>query len=414
MIRVLQGDCRDAIHTLPERSVHMVCTSPPYFNLRSYLPNDHPDKAKEMGSEKTPAEFVSALVSVFDGVWRALRDDGVCFVNLGDSYASAGGSGIQGKRGQRFDRRHTQEALLDRRQWPDDGIKPKDLIGIPWRFAFAMQASGWYLRSALPWIKRSVMPESTTDRPTSAVEYVFMFTKKPTYFWDAVAVQQSGAIPAGTRAAKGSNVRSDIKDVNGRPPEYWDYTGTRNFRNSDLFFSTLGEPFGLITDAEGAPVALDVNPEPLADHHFAAYPSKLVHPLMLAGTSEYGCCVDCGAPWVRQTEKSTTFTSGSGKSGRKPVGKGAGGRTNRQRHLRYTHGPVVDTKTTGWLPTCACDAPVRPCTVLDPFGGAGTTGLVADRLRRDAILIELNSEYAEMAARRLHKDAGLFAEVAAE
>lgn len=426
-VKIIQGDAREQLALLPAASVHAAVTSPPYFNLRSYLPADHPDKALEMGSEKTPDEFVSALVEVFDGVRRVLRDDGVCFVNLGDSYASSppgnktlGVSAKSGLHGINDASGNYRKTLAAGHQTKRDtsrlnGIKPKDLIGIPWRFALAMQADGWYLRSAMPWIKRAVMPESTTDRPTSAVEYVFMFTKRQHYYWDAVAVQQKGAVPAGTRAAKGSNVRSDLKDVNGRPPEYWDYTGTRNFRNSDLFFSTLGDPFGLITDADGTPIALDVNPEPLPEAHFAAYPSKLVHPLILAATSERGCCAACGAPWGRQTEKRDT-----GRVQKMADGwdTGAGGhgtihRTGREKGEKGV--PVMADVTTGWAPSCVCNAgePV-PCTVLDPFGGAGTSGLVADRLGRSAILIELNEAYATMATNRLHKDAGLFADVAAQ
>lgn len=256
-------------------------------------------------------------------------------------------------------------------------------------------------------LTHNCMPESVTDRPTSAIEYVFLLTKRPSYFWDAEAVKVAGAIKAGTRAAKGSNVRSDLKDVNGRPPEYWEYTGTRNFRNSDLFFSSLEAPHGLITDADGNPVALDVNTAAFKESHFAVFPLKLIEPLIKAGTSERGCCPACGAPWVRMVEKARTFESGSGRAGNLPSGKNGaalqgGGETGDIRR-----GPVVHSTTTGWQPSCGCPpAEPVPCTVLDPFGGAGTTAVVAQRLGRDAILLELNPDYAAMAERRLQADRG--------
>ena len=144
-----------------------------------------------------------------------------------------------------------------------------------------------------------------TDRPTSAVEYVFLLTKSAHYFWDAAAVSRQGAIPAGTLAAKGSATRQSQNGVNARPPEYKEYSGTRNFRNSDLFFDSLNAPHGLICDADGNPLALDVNPAAYADAHFATFSPALVEPLVRAGTSERGCCANCGAPWVRAVKKET-------------------------------------------------------------------------------------------------------------
>lgn len=414
MIRLLQGDCREVLKTLPAASVQCCVTSPAYFGLRSYLPEDHPDKHLEMGSEQTPDEFVSALVGVFDDVRRVLRDDAVCFVNLGDSYASHDPGGFRsGEFLNPGGRPPVKQGLARNRAgiYRPGGAKPKDLIGIPWRFALAMQANGWYLRSAMPWVKRGVMPEITTDRPGSAVEYVFMFTKQPKYFWDAEAVKMRGAVAAGTRAAKGSNVRSDLKDVNGRPPEYWNYTGERNFRNSDLFYSSLDQPFGLIMDGDGAPIALDVNPEPLADAHFAAYPTKLVRPLILGATSAHGCCAACGASWTRLTEKKDTGLKQKMADGW-DTGSGAHGTIHRNgREKGQTSVPVTTNVTVGWEASCSCGAEVVPCTVLDPFSGAGTTALVADRLGRHAIGIELSEAYNVMARQRMEKDAGLFAEI---
>lgn len=381
-VRILQGDCREVLRTLPDASVQCVVTSPPYYGLRDY------GVAGQIGLEQTPAEYVEQMVAVFREVRRVLRDDGTCWLNLGDSYASGGGTGIQGERGQRFGRRHTQEVLLDMRYWPEASIKPKDLMGIPWRVAFALQADGWWLRQDNIWAKRNCMPESVRDRTTRAHEYLFMLTKADRYFYDAVAIEEEGEIAAGTRAAKGSDVRSSLKDVNGRPPEYYEYTGKRNKR-SVWWIAT----------------------QPFPEAHFATFPPDLIEPCILAGTSERGCCAKCGAPWIRQTAQSVAFASGSGRSGRKPTGKGAGGPQTESGTYDVRMGAVRQTETTGWLPSCRCGANVVPCAVLDPFGGAGTTGLVADRLGRNAVLIELNSAYADMARNRLTKDAGMFAEV---
>jgi DNA methylase len=285
--------------------------------------------------------------------------------------------------------------------------KPKDLMMMPARVALALQADGWFLRSQMPWIKRSCMPESTTDRPTSAIEYVYLLTKSPRYFFDAQAVAREGAIPAGTLAAKGSAERA--KHANGRPPEYAVYSGTRNFRNSDLFFDSLEPPYGMIL-SDGEPLALDVNPAAFADAHFATFPPGLVEPLIRAGTSERGCCAACGAPWVRRTQATGGILGQAWGDHADDLTKGNA--SNGRAINRRTEEPYQRT-TTGWAPTCKCDAPTVPCTVLDCFAGAATTLVVADRLQRRAIGIELNADYIAMARRRIEADAGMFAEVEA-
>lgn len=415
MIRVLQGDAREVLASLPDASVHCAMTSPPYLGLRNY------GVEGQIGAETSPSAYIAALVASFREVRRVLRDDGALFVNLGDCYATTppgrgpqpGVSGLSGISGAQYQAtlaagHDTHRGTLNQARLI--GLKPKDLMMMPARVALALQDDGWWLRSQMPWVKRSCMPESITDRPTSALEYVYLLTKQERYFWDAEAIKKVGAYPAGTRAAKGSPERA--AQANGRPPEYAIYSGSRNFRNTDLFFESLDAPHGAITDAAGDIIALDVNPQPFGDAHFATFPAALVRPLIQAGTSERGCCPGCGAPWVRQTEKAVSLESGSGKSGNKPNGKGAGGEQTESGSYDIRMGPVVTTQTLGWHPTCSCDAgdPI-PCTVLDCFAGAGTTGVVADRLGRDAVLIELNPEYCSMMDRRIRKDAGMFAEI---
>src|SRR5882724_2026869 len=180
---------------LTDGSVHMVCTSPPYWGLRDYgMPG-------QLGLERTPEEYVTALVAVFREVWRVLRDDGTCWLNLGDSYATDGkGAGGVGKstlcmdgRPEEGRRQTALVAQLTQQMSPrkfSHGLKPKDLVGIPWRVAFALQADGWYLRSDVIWAKPNPMPESVTDRCTKAHEYLFLLTKSARYFYDAEAIKE--------------------------------------------------------------------------------------------------------------------------------------------------------------------------------------------------------------------------------
>jgi DNA modification methylase len=376
-VRILTGDCRDVLRTLPDASVQCCVTSPPYYGLRDYGVDG------QIGLEQSPDAYIAEMVAVFREVRRVLRGDGTLFLNLGDSYAANRPYQVSQSKhaGHSYGKSNATRVPV--------GIKPKDLIGIPWMVAFALRADGWWLRQDNIWAKRNCMPESVRDRTTRAHEYMFMLAKSERYYYDAAAIEEDGDIPAGTRAAKGSGARGAAKGVNGRPAEYFEYTGKRNKRT-----------------------VWWVATQPFPEAHFATFPPDLIEPCILAGTSERGCCSACGAPWTRQTERSTSFGSGSGRSGRKPVGKGAGGPQTESGTYDIRMGPVVTTATTDWLPSCDCELRTSARgVVLDPFGGAGTTGLVADRLGRDAILIELNPEYAEMARRRLDKDAGMFAEV---
>ena len=367
-MKTMIGDCRDILPTLAAGSVHCCVTSPPYYGLRDY------GVAGQIGLEATPDAYVAEMVAVFREVRRVLRDDGTLWLNIGDSYASGGNGGGSGKQSTNVG------AAMPPKRAPD-GYKPKDLFGIPWQLAFALRADGWYLRSDVIWHKPNPMPESVTDRPTSAHEHVFLLSKSATYFYDADTIKEDGAIPAGTRAAKGSNQRGAIKNVNGRAPEYWNYTGSRNARN-----------------------VWTITTKPYSGAHFATMPPDLAERCIKAGTSERGCCPKCGAPWSREVERQVMEVNRSGRYD----SLGDRGRTATSGTMTKPPSSV----TIGWFPTCDCgDATPVPCVVLDPFGGAGTTGLVADRLQRDAILIELNPEYAGLSKERLTADAPLFADV---
>ena len=313
-VKILRGDCRDVLKALPECSIQCCVTSPPYYGLRSYLPDGHPEKHLEIGLEATPDEYVAEMVAVFREVRRVLRDDGVLFLNIGDSYAAGGMGPGSGKQLTNVG------ANIPAKKAPP-GYKPKDLLGIPWLLAFALRADGWYLRSDIIWAKSNPMPESVRDRPTSAHEHVFLLTKSTRYFYDAAAIAEPLALPG---AADGSRV------FGGR-------SGTRNAAHGDR---TEGRAYTKAPDAgRNARNVWTIAAQPYRGAHFATMPPSLAERCIKAGT--------------------------------KP-------------------GDVV----------------------LDPFGGAGTTGLVADRLRRNAVLIELNPDYRALAIERVREDAGLLAGIA--
>jgi DNA modification methylase len=315
-IAIRYGDCRDILRTLPDQSVHCCVTSPPYFGLRDY------GHADQIGLEATPDAYVAEIVAVFREVHRVLRDDGTLWLNVGDSYAGGGSGG-----GGSFEKeRNWRVGNLEKNNGNSNrdglgrvtGLKPKDLIGIPWRVAFALQADGWYLRQDIIWSKPNPMPESVTDRCTKAHEYIFLMSKSARYFYDAKAIAEAVTQSTVERLSQpnlenqfGSDrvpgkINGNMKAVGGE---------TRNKRS-----------------------VWEVATQPFSETHFAVFPCALIEP-----------CIKAGCP--------------------------IGG------------------------------------TVLDPFAGAGTTGMVADRLQRDALLIELNADYTAMMERRIRDDAGMFAEV---
>jgi len=366
------GNALDVLRTLPSGSVHCVVTSPPYFGLRSYLRPDDPCKSFEIGTEETPEEYVAHLMEVFREVRRVLRDDGTLWLNLGDSHADSG------------------------RPYADNIIKPKDLIGIPWRVAFALQADGWWLRRDIIWHKLNPMPESCQDRPTSAHEYVFLLAKSERYFFDGEAIKE----PAVTNDIRRPYGSEGMWEMDGRPPEKrhggeprkQDMVGQNTYKRNKRDVWTLPT-------------------QPFPGAHFAVFPEALVEPCILAGTSERGCCPQCGAPWTRIVRKETHFAGHSAQAGRTAEELLASGKwIGNQRGMNIKMGPVIVTDTDGWNPTCSCglEHPV-PCTVLDPFGGSGTVSVVARRLGRDSIYIDLNPGYRDMAIARLRPEQhGLF------
>jgi len=314
------GDCLDALRRMPDGSVQCCVTSPPYWGLRDYGHDG------QIGLESTPEAYVTRMVEVFREVWRVLREDGTLWLNLGDSYAAT--TKTTGRNDA--DRRNTWGTFADGVSKPSDsggtktkvdcvGLKPKDLCGIPWRVAFALQADGWYLRQDIIWHKPNPMPESVRDRCTKSHEYVFLLSKSERYYYDAEAVAEPAT--AGTHItteksfggqAAGAKVAPSGNQI---PGKQWSWGNTRNRRS-----------------------VWTITPKPFSGAHFAVMPPDLADLCIRAGCPEGG-------------------------------------------------------------------------VVLDPFGGAGTVGLVADRTGRDAVLCELNPEYAELARRRIADDNRLFGKV---
>jgi len=330
-VTIINGDCRTALKEVPSESVQCVVTSPPYWGLRDY------GHAEQIGQEQTPQDFVKSIVEVFEEIRRVLKDDGTVWLNLGDSYAAqrggtampaetlAGGVNGKGDADAHRGRRSTKELggrqdesspeirtyAVAHRNARAFGLKHKDLIGIPWRCALALQDAGWYLRSEITWCKKACMPESVTDRPTSATEKIFLLTKSDRYYYDADAVKErTVTFDDSTRdrdTTKLNNTPGRTKSAGLKTNQY----ATRNMRN----FWLLG-------------------PEPCRDAHFAVYPSEIPRRAILAGS--------------------------------KP-------------------GDVI----------------------LDPFGGSGTTGMVALELGRRAVLVELNPDYAKLCKQRCTTTPGL-------
>lgn len=376
-VQILCGDALTHLSLRPDESIQCCVTSPPYFGLRDY------GVEGQIGLEETPQEYIANLVGIFQEVRRMLKPDGTLWLNLGDSYAGSGKGGNPGH-SDHIKQKTNAGSLGVRGRIQDCGsLSAKQLMMLPQRVAMALQADGWYLRSQIPWVKRNTMPESVTDRPTSAIEYIFLLTKSEKYYYDHQAVMMpvahssEGRLAQGIesqvgteRANGGAKTNGNFKAVCSKLPhdsiearklranpetksypdshvngirknetsgdrrkvgfnDRWDASEkvalVRNRRNSDWFWQTWQ---GLMTDETGDPLALVVNPKPYRGAHFATFPPKLVEPCISAGSRS---------------------------------------------------GDVV----------------------LDPFGGSGTVAQVASEHGRKSLLIELNPKYVELIHERL-------------
>lgn len=409
-VQILVGDARTRLAELPDQSVHCAVTSPPYFGLRCY---GHPD---QMGLEPTPDEYAAGMVALFREVRRVLRDDGTLWLNLGDSYTPVNyGPNAKNRR----DSPNSDKTMQGKAgHWASDlggklahdlhkgcrsqGIKNKDLVGIPWRVAFALQADGWYLRQDIIWSKPNPMPESVRDRCTKAHEYLFLLSKSPRYYFDAEAIAEP--------------ISQSTVERWGGAVERTHEIGTSNEQRRQLRGENTCGNNGVSRNKRSV---WEVATQPFSEAHFATYPPALIEPCIKAGCPDR-CCAKCGAPVERVVTKGEPNEEWKARCGADKSGgyNGNGkddpsGKAQNPSDLKRRILEGMRHKEHSFQATCDCDAGTVPGTVLDPFGGAGTTGLVADRLGRNAILIELNPEYAAIAERRLRNDGGMFAEVMA-
>ncbi len=392
------GKCEDVLPTLPAASVQCVVTSPPYWGLRDYGVDG------QIGLEPTPEEYCEKMVAVFREVRRVLRDDGVLWLNMGDGYANSG-SGSRDP--ERWPKQSRNDHRVDHPRMSSN-LKPKDLIGMPWMLAFALRADGWYLRSDVIWHKPSPMPESVTDRPTKSHEYIFLLTKKARYFYDNDAIREPHSEAGLKRAACPSGAGFAT-------------SGSYHDHSDDLIVGQrIGSP-GCHPLGRNKRTVWTVPSRSFPGAHFATFPPDLIVPCILAGTSDKGCCPECGAPWKRVTDKTRVRTRPGHNS--KSYDRTTGETTDdsiekpwRDRAEIGNRDPgrhVTETRTVGWEPGCECSPkpgtpccnvptldPV-PCVVLDPFHGAGTTGMVCRQLSRHYVGIELNQEYLDMSLPRL-------------
>lgn len=374
---IYTGHCLDVLRALPDGSVQCAVTSPPYWGLRDYGVDG------QIGLEKTPDEYAASMVEVFREVRRVLRDDGCVWLNLGDTYNAYNGN--RGPSAGFSDGKNGRGHPAADRGLTCSTLKPKDRVMIPARVALALQADGYWLRDEIVWHKKSPMPSSVRDRTTSAHEMVYLLSKRARYFYDADAVKET-ADTAGKIGGFGGTVaaaRAHGRQPSGNEkPEAGRNYVRPNGRNRRSVWTVATTPWKA--------------------SHFATFPPALIEPMILAGTSERGCCPLCGAPWRRvvATER-VTRERPRDRTSRHEAGDGVNACGNTV--------AGVATTTTGWQPTCDCEPhePV-PCVVLDPFLGSGTTAQVCRWLGRKCIGIELNEEYAEMAIKRANtpRDAG--------
>lgn len=382
--RILVGDCLGQLKKLPDGCCHVAVTSPPYYGLRSYLPEGHEDKHEEIGLEETPKKFVDRLVEVFREVRRVLHDSGTLWVVIGDSYWAGKGAshGSDPKQVARRGWKRPQDASPN-----GTGYKPKDRLGIPHMLAFALRDDGWYWRDEVVWHKRNCMPCSVRDRTTCNHEFAFMFSKRKHYFYDQHAIRERSIDPESHRGFRRS--KSTDKLIDGKQDLGYDghrtRDGLKNMKQS-----------GKVYEYSNKRSVWTLSNENLREKHYAAYPTKLIRPMILAGTSEKGCCPECLAPWVRGVEKKRRATRPGTNTKLTGNGKAEGNRDP----LRH----VTVGRTVGWKPSCTCGINTTiPCTVLDPFLGSGTTAVVARKLNRRWLGCELSTEYVRIATKRINK-----------
>lgn len=379
------------LRTLPSESVHCVVTSPPYYNVRDYGIDG------QVGMEDSLAVYLQRMVAIFREVRRVLRSDGTCWLNMGDSYASSWSCRRRSVVGAESPSKKERVNRLS------SDLKEKDKMMIPHRLAIALQEDGWWVRQDAVWSKRNSMPESVKDRPANQHEYVFLLTKAKRYWYDYTAVTKPLAEKTYTTygiAYKSTDKRDDSGLV--RAENWHDSCDVRR-----PALGADGEPIG----ATLRTVWDDIKAENFSEAHFATFP-----PMLPERCIKLGCppmvCSTCGTPYTVVTRKEDLEAEDSGLWNGKMQAETADeslvtlqANTKKFRELGRDHDdPFPKTFFEGYTPACDCEADARPGVVLDPFMGAGTTGMVANRLGRYYVGCELNPDYVVMAEKRIAED----------
>ena len=411
-VTILVGDARERLSDLPDGSVHCVITSPPYWGQRRY--EDDPGM---IGMEDTWEEHLEALMDVFAEVRRVLRDDGTMWVNYGDSYWGGKGASAQAWSGSHRDRdtlmkdHHHVAGKGETR--PTDAKhalwKPKDLMLLPARLGIAFQERGWWLRQEVVWSKPNPKPESVDDRPTCAHEKLLLLSKSPRYFYDHHAVRTPQKESSVQRAMNARNTEYNptphlpTESLNRPRPRR---AKVRGHVRPEQGLGELDQMTKQEQQAKGANLrnVWQIATKPFKETHFATFPPELVELPIKAGTSEHGVCSVCGAPHTRIVETDYLNPGGRTTNGPRSV-------ENRHESAGFEQRLVRSSVTAGWEAGCDCDADRVPAAILDPFGGAGTVGLVAQELGRSSVLIEVSPKYAAMSERRIKGAAPMFADI---
>ena len=427
--KIIQGNALDVAKQLPSKIVQVCITSPPYWGLRDYGTgnwiggddkcshskstsdkisastlggksnnNNHEKEGwpggvcgkwgalkndEQIGLEDTIEEYIEKLVLLFREIRRILRDDGTLWLNMGDSYSGSGRAASGGGRGDKSKLQSSNTGSLTVvKRGIVGNLKNKNLCGIPWRLALALQADGWFLRSDIIWAKPDPMPESVLDRPCRSHEYLFLLTKKEKYYYDNIAV----LMPIANSTIKRGPV--DFGGEKGR--NYKPEKGDPNFRNGS---EQWGRTYNYNHNGRNLRTVWNIATQGYKQAHFATFPEKLIEPCILAGSSETTCGV-CGAPWERIIEKPKYGDWNNRKGTPAELEKGNTGK------------PIPEDyylKTIGFKPTCKHNDDSGRGIIYDPFMGAGTVAKVALRSGpgRNFIGSELNPHYIDLALRRI-------------